>query len=141
VSLWRVCGKVSSRRGFTLLEIVVVLVIIGMVMTLIIPRLPNSERENLKISARTLASTLRYLQDRGATTGTTYYLHMEPGTDNVKVNSRLLKNVMRKAGCQAPGTEQPRHNKLVSRGCEYRATPQTALRNSFSTARRGIHPP
>ena len=85
MSLRRVYGNVSGRRGFTLIEIVVVLVIIGMVMTLVIPRLPNSEREDLKISARTLASTLRYLQDRGATTGTTYYLHMEPGTDNVKV--------------------------------------------------------
>lgn len=85
MSLWRVCGNVSGRRGFTLLEIVVVLVIIGMVMTLVIPRLPSSEHEDLKTSARTLASTLRYLQDRAATTGTTYYLHMEPGTDNVKV--------------------------------------------------------
>jgi len=75
----------SDRRGFTLLEIVVVLVIIGMVMTLVIPRLPSSQREDLKISARTLGSTLRYLQDRAATTGTTYYLHLEPGTDTVKV--------------------------------------------------------
>jgi hypothetical protein len=25
-----------------------------------------------------------------------------------------LKNVMRKAGCQAPGTEQPRHNKQLT---------------------------
>ncbi|GFE59466.1 prepilin-type N-terminal cleavage/methylation domain-containing protein [Geobacter sp. AOG2] len=74
-----------DRRGFTLIEIVVVLAIIGMVMMLVIPRLPNSEREDLKISARTLASTLRYLQDRATTTGTTYYLHLEPGTDTVKV--------------------------------------------------------
>jgi general secretion pathway protein H len=74
-----------SRSGFTLIEIVVVLVIIGMVMTLVIPRLPSSEGEDLKTSARTLASTLRYLQDRAATTGTTYYLHLDPGTDDVKV--------------------------------------------------------
>lgn len=78
-------SKVSGRRGFTLIEIVVVLVIIGMVMTLVIPRLPNTQGEDLKISARTLASTLRYLQDRATTTGMTYYLHLEPGTDNVKV--------------------------------------------------------
>ncbi|KAB0671627.1 type II secretion system protein GspH [Oryzomonas sagensis] len=81
----RVCSTVFDRRGFTLIELVVVLVIIGMVMTLVIPRLPSSEAEDLKTSARTLASTLRYLQDRAATTGTVYYLRLEPGTDTVKV--------------------------------------------------------
>jgi general secretion pathway protein H len=72
-------------RGFTLIEIVVVLAIIGMVLALVIPRLPAPENENLKISARTLASTLRYMQDRAATARTTYYLRLEPGTDSVKV--------------------------------------------------------
>jgi general secretion pathway protein H len=74
-----------NRRGFTLIEIAVVLVIIGMVLTLVLPRLPSSEQENLKISARTLASTLRYMQDRAATGRTIYYLRLEPGTDDVKV--------------------------------------------------------
>ena len=74
-----------SRRGFTLIEIAVVLAIIGMVLLLVLPRLPSSDSENLKISARTLASTLRYLQDRAATSRTTYYLRLEPGTDVVRV--------------------------------------------------------
>jgi general secretion pathway protein H len=74
-----------NRYGFTLIEIAVVLVIIGLVMMLVIPRLPSSESENLKISARTLASTLRYLQERAATSRTTYYLHIEPGTDTFKI--------------------------------------------------------
>ena len=74
-----------DRRGFTLIEIVVVLVIISMAMLLVIPRLPSSESENLKSSARKLASTLRYLQDRAATGRTTYYLRLAPGTDEVKV--------------------------------------------------------
>lgn len=74
-----------NRHGFTLIEIVVVLVVISMAMMIVIPRLPSSESENLKASARTLASTLRYLQNRAATGRTTYYLHLEPGTDEVKV--------------------------------------------------------
>src|SRR6185369_9574995 len=74
-----------NRRGFTLIEIAVVLAIIGMVLALVLPRLPSPESENLKISARTLAATMRYMQDRAATGRTTYYLRMEPGTDNVKV--------------------------------------------------------
>jgi len=74
-----------NRRGFTLIEIAVVLLIIGMVMLLVMPRLPSSERENLKISARTLAATLRYVQDRSATGRTSYYLRIEPGTETFKV--------------------------------------------------------
>lgn len=74
-----------DRRGFTLIEIAVVLAIIGMVLLLVLPRLPSSDGENLKISARTLAATLRYIQDRAATGRTTYYLRMEPGTDSVRV--------------------------------------------------------
>jgi len=80
----------SGRRkrceaGFTLIEIVVVLVIIGMVMMLVLPRLPASDQENLKISARTLASTLRYVQERAATSRTGYYLALAPGTESVKI--------------------------------------------------------
>lgn len=74
-----------NRRGFTLIEIAVVLAIIGMVLVLVLPRLPSSDSENLKISARTLASTMRYIQDRAATGRTTYFLRLEPGTDVVKV--------------------------------------------------------
>lgn len=76
---------IRACRGFTLIELVVVLAIIGMVLALVSPRLPSSEEENLKISARTLAATLRYLQERAATTRTTYYLCMEAGTDSVRV--------------------------------------------------------
>lgn len=75
----------SDRRGFTLIELVVVLAIIGMVMMVVIPRLPSSDSENLKISARTLASTLRYMQERAATARTTYFLSIEPGTDIVRI--------------------------------------------------------
>lgn len=74
-----------GRSGFTLIEIAVVLAVIGMVMMLVIPRLPSSDGENLKASARTLAATLRYMQDRAATGRTIYYLRLEPGTDSVEV--------------------------------------------------------
>ena len=83
-TLWR--SKNSCRGGFTLIEIAVVMVIISMVMMLVIPRLPSSDQENLKISARTLASTLRYLQERAATSRTGYYLTLEPGTESVKIS-------------------------------------------------------
>lgn len=77
--------KNRRHAGFTLIEIAVVLVVISMVMMLVLPRLPSSDEENLKISARTLASTLRYLQERAATVGTGYYISLEPGTESFKI--------------------------------------------------------
>ena len=76
------------RAGFTLIEIAVVMAIISMVMLLVIPRLPSSDQENLKTSAKTLASTLRYLQERATTSGTGYYLTMIPGTETAKISER-----------------------------------------------------
>jgi len=73
------------KAGFTLIEIAVVMVIISMVMLLVLPRLPSSDQENLKISARTLASTLRYIQERAATSQTGYHLMLSPGTDIIKI--------------------------------------------------------
>ncbi len=80
--------KVSAathRSGFTLIELMIVLAIISMLMMLVLPRLPSSEHENLKSSARTLAATLRYLQDRAATAQVGYVLRLEPGSDSIKV--------------------------------------------------------
>ena len=74
-----------DRHGFTLIELAVVLALIGIVLALVLPRLPSVAGENLAASARTLGATLRYLQDR-ATTGTRLYaLKIEPGTDHLSV--------------------------------------------------------
>ena len=73
--------ELASSAGFTLIEIAVVLAVIGMVLAIVLPRLPSTEQEDLKVSARTLASTLRYAQQRAAANRATYYLHFEAGTN------------------------------------------------------------
>ncbi len=75
-----------SQAGFTLIEIMVVIAIISMVMLLVIPRLPTSDQENLKISARTLASTLRYMQERAQTSGIRYFITLAPGSEAAKIS-------------------------------------------------------
>jgi general secretion pathway protein H len=75
----------SGCRGFTLMELVVVLALLAMVAMLVVPRLPSTDNDDLKSSARALAATLRYMQDRAATARTTYYLHVEPGTDAARI--------------------------------------------------------
>lgn len=110
--------------GFTLIEIAIVMAIIGMVMLLVMPRLPSSDQENLKVSARTLASTLRYMQERAATSRINYVLSLTPGSDNAKVYETsliesnkdpadpLLQKAPLKEGIQVADVVIPRMGKI-----------------------------
>jgi type II secretion system protein H len=55
-------GK-NGDNGFTLIELMVVIVILGVMLTLIIPRLGELGEANLKRSARHLSGTIRFLRD------------------------------------------------------------------------------
>lgn len=100
------------------------LLIIGIMAMIVIPRLPSSEHENVKSSARALASTLRYLQDRAATGKTSYVLFIEPGTDLLKVaesaadggtrepDDPLLRKRVLKEGIVAADVVVPRLGKV-----------------------------
>lgn len=114
-----------NSSGFTLIEIVVVMVIIGMVMMLVLPRLPATEGENLKVSARTLAATLRYLQERAATSKSGYHLSLAPGTETIRImeagadgsgrtpTDPLLQKSPLKEGIQLADVVVPRLGKIV----------------------------
>ncbi|HIJ82016.1 MAG TPA: type II secretion system protein [Desulfuromonadales bacterium] len=113
-----------NRRGFTLIEISVVIALIGMVMLLVIPRLPSTEQENLKISARTLAATLRYMQERAAAQRTNYYLVFSPGSESLTIHELgsdgsgkepadpLLQKPPLKEGTQVADVVIPRYGKI-----------------------------
>lgn len=66
-----------ASGGFTLIELAVVLVILSVTAMLIMPRLFPADNAALKNSARTLASTLRYLQDRAIATRSNYNLKFQ----------------------------------------------------------------
>jgi len=52
-----------KSRGFTLIELMVVIVVLGVMMTLIIPQLGNIGDANLKRSTRHLTGMIRFLRD------------------------------------------------------------------------------
>jgi general secretion pathway protein H len=72
-------GKLSkeNRRqgGFTLMEMVLVIVILSMVTILVLPRLPSTEGTELRTSARSLAAAIRYLGDLSITSKAPHRLH------------------------------------------------------------------
>ncbi len=66
----------GRQAGFTLLEMVVVIVILSVVALVVLPRLPFAHEQDLKTSARTLAASLRYLGDLAISTKQHYRLHI-----------------------------------------------------------------
>ncbi|MBT1074108.1 pilus assembly FimT family protein [Geobacter grbiciae] len=80
-----------SCRGFTLMELLVVIALLGLVAAIALPRLTVSHALELNRSARQLAATIRYVQDRAITGKTPHRIRLEPGTGTVRV-TRLLSD-------------------------------------------------
>lgn len=64
----------SSEHGFTLIEIIIVLAIIGLIMSLGVRGLRSLARSDLRVSATRVAGAMRYLFDRASTTGKVHRL-------------------------------------------------------------------
>lgn len=94
----------ASSSGFTLLELMVVVLLLSIAMALVAPRLPAGESMQLKGSARTFASLLRYLGERSTGSKNIYRLHINISENSVKVTRKL-----------ASGDEVPPEDPLLSR--------------------------
>jgi general secretion pathway protein H len=75
----------ASRAGFTLLELVVVLVILSAVVALVVPRLPSMREAGLRTSARQTAALLRYLDERAVATKQLYRLRINLDEQRIDV--------------------------------------------------------
>lgn len=75
------------KNGFTLIELAVVLLILSITAMLVMPRLFPGDEAALKSSARTLASTLRYLQDRAITSRSNFNLKFQFPDGAIAVNT------------------------------------------------------
>ncbi|HZV80823.1 MAG TPA: prepilin-type N-terminal cleavage/methylation domain-containing protein, partial [Geobacteraceae bacterium] len=94
----RLCG------GFTLLELLVVIVIIAIAAALVAPRLPTTESMELQGSARTLAATIRYLEERAVAGKMFYRLRLNISANTVRITRKL-----------ASGDEIPPDDRLLDR--------------------------
>lgn len=67
----------SRSSGFTLLELSLVLFIIGLLVTVLVPRLGGLEHARLDASAKRLAALVRYLHGEAAFRGQTYRIQYD----------------------------------------------------------------
>ena len=66
-----------KSKGFTLIELVVVIVVLGVMVTLVIPAFSEITGANLKRSARHLTGTIRFLRDEAEAKKTVFRLRFD----------------------------------------------------------------
>jgi len=103
------CGS-ASKSGFTLIEIMIVMVIIGLVAALAYPQYQIVSRANLRETSRKLAGSIRYLYARSIMDKKPWRLALDmdknqvwaerleprtdgPGYEYVKTRTGALKNI------------------------------------------------
>jgi prepilin-type N-terminal cleavage/methylation domain-containing protein len=75
----------SVRGGFTLIEILVVVVIVGIVSAIILPQIGNRDDQRAAAAGRVVTSDLMYAQSRAIATQKTHYIMFDAGTGTYKV--------------------------------------------------------
>ncbi len=76
-------------KGFTLLELIIVITVLSVVVMLVAPRLPSTNSSALKSSARALASTVRYLGETSVTGKKYYRLHLNISANSIRITRKL----------------------------------------------------
>ena len=81
----RISATGISSRGFTLLELLVVLVILAGASALVLPRLSAMQDGDTRSSARNIATLLRYLDERAVAGRTSYRLQIDLDEQKISV--------------------------------------------------------
>ncbi len=118
-------GLRNSPRGFTLVELAVVIVVLGVMLSLVISRLGDMGEANLKQSARHLTGTIRFLRDEAQAKKAVFRLRFDIP------NGHYWAEVLSLAGEQAVEFRKY-HSEMGSEGI---LSGQTA----FSDVRAGSH--
>ena len=88
-------GRLSSQSGFTLIELMLVVMLLGLMASLSLPLISGFEPNRLDASARRLAGTVKYLYNEAAMTGLEHRLTFE-----IAENSYHAGNVNRSGELQ-----------------------------------------
>ncbi len=81
-------GKISASRGFTLLELIVVLVIISLTSALAVPQLTGAlSGTNSKTAAKKIAASLRYARSRAVSEKIIYIVILDTDKNRLTLMS------------------------------------------------------
>lgn len=111
-------------KGFTLIEIVMVTLLIAILAAVVIPRLGMFTGMQLEVAAKKVASDIRYAQSAAMTNRTTYWhrITFDAGNDSYTIYSRG-------GGVKNPVTQEPTFTVQLNQG-EYQGVD---IQDNFST--------
>ena len=75
----------KKSRGFTLLELIIVLGLAVVVMTGVFAHLRTNNRRNIQNASLAIQADLRYAQRRAMTEGIRYFVHFEPSQNRYHI--------------------------------------------------------
>jgi prepilin-type N-terminal cleavage/methylation domain-containing protein len=79
--------RVSARRGFTLIEILAVVVILGIASVLVIPNLGTRNDQYVAAAARVVMADLMYAQSQAIVTQNLVYVNFNTGTQQYSLTT------------------------------------------------------
>jgi len=81
-----IAGNWNKESGFTLIELTIVVLLLGLFSALVVPRLPGVGADGLKSSARRIAGTVKYFFNEAALSGRPHRLeyNLDEGTFRVR---------------------------------------------------------
>ncbi len=82
--------KHRSHRGFTLIELILVLVIAGFIISLVAPAISSTTGLHLKTAAKRVAAGLRYARSQAVTTGDDYQVTFDIDQNEMRIE-RMVK--------------------------------------------------
>ena len=79
-------GNLNKESGFTLIEMTIVVLLLGLFAALVVPRLPGVGADGLKSSTRRIAGTVKYFFNEAALSGRPHRLeyNLDAGTFAVR---------------------------------------------------------
>ena len=85
-------GSRGRERGFTLIELGIVLLVISVVLTFVVPRLRDRSYAELQSHAKRLATVMRFLRDDAVLNGRVYELTIDLDQQSYWVSSSAIRN-------------------------------------------------
>jgi len=109
--------RIRSKGGFSLLEVIVAIAIVGLMMTVVVSQMDKALDLDMKRSANRLGSTIRYLYNKAATEG--LYIRLvfnidersywvEATTDPTKVSAAMDTGGEEEEKKEGGGEEKPK---------------------------------
>ena len=119
--------RTDTRRGFTLIEVMIVLVIVGLVTAVTVVGLRSLFKSDLRGASSRLAGSIRYLFDRASTTGKVHRLVLD--FDSGRYWAEVTDDQFYFASSKE--TEESRQRKLEKESKEEEAAREAAEQESF----------